>query len=76
MKTTKNLTRLFILAGIVTMTNGQIVAGDNTAPENFTVQANSDFAFDLYKQIAKENEGKNLFFSPYSVSSALAMAAE
>jgi serine protease inhibitor len=86
MKTTKTISRLFVLAGIVTMTNNSgtvkageneaVVAGANAAPEKITVQANSDFAFDLYKQIAKENEGKNLFFSPYSVSSALAMAAE
>ena len=86
MTTTKTISRLFVLAGIVTMTNnsGTVQAGENEAvvvgakgaPEKITVQANSDFAFDLYKQLAKENEGKNLFFSPYSVSGALAMAAE
>lgn len=84
--TTKTMSRLFVLAGIVTMTNnsGTVQAGENEAvvagvkgaPEKITVQANSDFAFDLYKQLAKENEGKNLFFSPYSVSGALAMTAE
>ena len=86
MLTTKAISRLFVLAGIVTMTNNSgtvqageneaVVAGANAAPEKIIVEANSDFAFDLYRQIAKENEGKNLFFSPYSVSSALAMAAE
>ncbi|OGV47082.1 MAG: hypothetical protein A2X46_09950 [Lentisphaerae bacterium GWF2_57_35] len=35
------------------------------------VQDNSAFAFDLYRRLA-ETEG-NLFFSPYSISSALAM---
>lgn len=35
------------------------------------VVGNNTFAIDLYKQLAK-NEG-NLFFSPYSISSALAM---
>jgi len=84
--TTKTMSRLFVLAGIVTMTNNSgtvqageneaVVAGAKGAPEKITVQANSDFAFDLYKQLAKENEGKNLFFSPYSVSGALAMTAE
>ena len=84
--TTKTMTRLFVLAGIVTMSNlsGTVqaaenevaVAGPEGAPEKITVQANSDFAFDLYKQLAKENDGKNLFFSPYSVSGALAMTAE
>ena len=39
-------------------------------------EANSNFAFDLYQQLSRENESKNLFFSPYSISSALAMTAE
>jgi serpin B len=40
------------------------------------VAANSDFALDLYAALAKENPGQNLFFSPYSISSALALTAE
>ena len=35
------------------------------------VAGNNSFAFDLYRQLAK-NKG-NIFFSPYSISSALAM---
>ena len=38
--------------------------------------ANGDFAVDLYQQLAKENPNQNLFFSPFSVSSALLIAAE
>ncbi len=34
---------------------------------------NNTFAFDLYAQLGKSNENQNLFFSPYSISSALAM---
>ena len=34
--------------------------------------ANNQFAFDLYKQLIK-TEPSNLFFSPYSISTALAM---
>jgi serine protease inhibitor len=45
-------------------------------PAGHAVQANSDFAAGLYRQLAKESPGKNLFFSPYSMSSALAMTAE
>ena len=80
------LTRVLVLAGIVTLANdvGQVGGGANAllaaeagkAPVKEMVQANSAFAVDLYKQFAKENEGKNLFFSPYSVSVALAMTAE
>ncbi len=38
--------------------------------------ANGNFAVDLYQQLAKENPNQNLFFSPFSVSSALLIAAE
>jgi len=40
------------------------------------VQANNEFATDLYHQLARENGGENLFFSPYSMFNVLAMAAE
>jgi serpin B len=36
------------------------------------VQGNSAFAFDLYQQLLKSNSG-NMFYSPYSISTALAM---
>jgi serine protease inhibitor len=39
-------------------------------------KANNDFALDLYARLADDNKDKNLFFSPYSVSGALAMVAE
>ena len=82
----KPITRVLVLAGVVTLTNalgsvqgtaGELLAAEpGKAPTNLAVQANSDFAFDLYAQFAKENAGKNMFFSPYSISSALAMTAE
>ncbi|KAI0213590.1 Serpin B3 [Lamellibrachia satsuma] len=37
------------------------------------VAANNDFAMDLYGQIRSKSLGENIFFSPFSVSSALAM---
>ncbi|KAI0235874.1 Leukocyte elastase inhibitor B [Lamellibrachia satsuma] len=37
------------------------------------VAANNDFAMDLYGQIRSKSVGKNIFFSPFSVSAALAM---
>jgi len=36
------------------------------------VEANNQFAFDLYKEIAKTEKG-NIFFSPYSIHAALSM---
>lgn len=81
-----SLTRVLILSGVVTLTNalgsvegsrGDLLAAEpDSAPTKQVVQANSDFAFDLYQQLARENEGESLFFSPYSVSGALAMATE
>ena len=38
------------------------------------VNANNEFAFDLYSEIDKEDE--NIFYSPYSISAALAMTYE
>jgi serpin B len=39
------------------------------------VDANNGFALDLYAQLAQDTDG-NLFFSPYSISSALAVTYE
>ena len=43
-------------------------------PEDLTalVDGNNQFALDLYKKLAETEKG-NIFFSPYSISSALAM---
>jgi serine protease inhibitor len=35
------------------------------------VQSINNFAGDLYRYLAQDNEKNNLFFSPYSLSSAL-----
>jgi serine protease inhibitor len=80
------LTRVLILTGVVTLVtahgsitgqaNHLLAAEAEKAPANHAITANTDFAIDLYRQLAKENAGKNLFFSPYSISSALAMTAE
>jgi serine protease inhibitor len=43
---------------------------------NQAVVANNAFAFDLYGRLASDNSGKSLFFSPWSISNALAIAAE
>jgi len=40
------------------------------------VEANNQFALDLYSKLASENPGENLFFSPWSISSALAISYE
>ncbi len=39
------------------------------------VEANNQFAFELYNELAKTEQG-NMFYSPYSISSAFAMVYE
>jgi serpin B len=42
------------------------------------VDANNQFAFDLYRKLKDDpsNSGKNIFFSPFSISSAMAITYE
>lgn len=82
----KSWTPLPILISLVTAmhaadsidgTGNKLLAAEaGRPPTQQLVQANSDFAIDLYQQLAKENTDKNLFFSPYSITSALAMTTE
>src|SRR5262245_51313607 len=56
-----------------------VLTADNSAaaqsgPKQALVQGNTEFALDLYAQLAQEKG--NLFFSPYSISTALAMTYE
>ena len=46
----------------------------DVSPEDLSalVEGNNQFALDLYKKLAETEKG-NIFFSPYSISSALAM---
>jgi len=54
--------------------DGLILFDDMTSPPNKVIDANNQFAFDLYSEY-KSKEG-NVFFSPYSISTALAMTYE
>ena len=70
--------RLFIPLVVATLA-GPLSAAEKfepSAPENPAVAANTRFALNLYRQLSEENSGKNLFFSPFSITSALAMTAE
>ncbi len=70
------LIRASVVAGIVVLAGGLMAAEAGKTPLRYAVEANRGFALDLYRQLAKENADKNLFFSPYSMSVALAMTAE
>ncbi|MCH7397640.1 serpin family protein [Belliella sp. DSM 107340] len=45
-----------------------------SSDENRLSDANTKFSINLFQQIASNNDSENLFFSPYSVHQALAMA--
>lgn len=80
------LTRVLVLAGVVTLatpaetltgTSGHLLAAERDKPPvSFAVEANNGFAFDLYGELARKQPDAGLFFSPYSLSVALAMTAE
>jgi serpin B len=59
-------------------TPGAGLSPDMAGYEQAVVDGNTMFALDLYATLAKEPdfEGKNLFFSPFSISSALAVTYE
>ncbi|XP_042548612.1 kallistatin [Dipodomys spectabilis] len=77
---------LLLLVGFLDLSYGQ---GDNEAPTNSSdkqaqgaeegpshpqvIAGNMDFAFSLFHIIASESPEKNIFFSPLSISAALAM---
>jgi len=57
-----------------------VTPGSSSATENAkaVVEANNLFCFDLYDQLSGDpgNAGKNIFFSPFSISAALAITGE
>jgi serpin B len=70
-----------ILAGLAVCgtvpLNTTSVPGESVADDNVTT-GNNQFAFDLYRRLATDraHAGGNLFFSPYSIASALAITYE
>jgi len=51
-------------------------AESESAQTSLAARANNEFATDHYRQLAQESTGDNLFFSPYSLFSALLMTTE
>ncbi|WP_428325414.1 serpin family protein [Nitrosopumilus sp.] len=45
-------------------------------PVNENLANNDDFVFSLYRQIIKDDDTSNFFFSPFSISTAFSMAYE
>lgn len=67
----KNSVFILILLGIlIILPKNAVIAQENSDLQTF-VKGNNAFALDLYAQL--KNEEGNLFLSPYSISTALAM---
>lgn len=47
---------------------------DKAEANNSITEGNNEFAFKLYHQLINEKQNKNIFFSPFSISTAIAMA--
>ena len=71
-----SLTRLLVVAGTVTLANVLGAAPQGDPPTKVVARSSGDFGFDLYRTLAKTRKGENLFFSPYSIATALTMAGE
>ncbi len=72
-------TLAWALAGLGVLATAPAVAAEPAKADkaaNPAAVANNDFAFDLYKKLAAEGGDKPLFFSPYSISTALTIVAE
>ena len=48
-------------------------AGASESEKSDASAANNTFGFELFQKIIRQQEGKNVFISPYSISTALAM---
>ena len=66
-------TKLPVSYDVAKSSESRITSPDTTANQLAAlVSGNSTFAFNLYQQLTQGNSG-NIFYSPYSISTALAM---
>ena len=72
MKSSEIITRMILSGGFIAFS---AFAGLEQNSEKLAA-ANNGFAFDLFKQVAKEQPDKNIFISPFSVSTALQMVGD
>jgi serine protease inhibitor len=73
---------MLVLCGLVGLTAALGSAAEPREPKparagvNHAATANNDFSFDLYTRLASDPSDQSLFFSPYSISTALVIVAE
>lgn len=74
MSMTAKLAVLALLAAGPGLLAQKTTANETSLSE--VVNSNNQFAFDLYRKINAHDSGKNIFVSPFSISTALAMTYE
>ena len=67
------MSRLMVLLGILICALNLPALADTSVDRSKLADANTGFAFDLLKEIAKEQPNTNIFISPFSVSTVLQM---
>jgi len=71
---------LFLILNILNCSASDEIRVDNSGATsegvNAVVNANNQFAFDLYSRFKGESKAQNIFFSPYSIMVALTMTYE
>ena len=68
------LVRIFSMTGLMSIIFPFIIAaGVHAADRDIIIDGNTRFAFDLYQKLKAANPGENIFISPFSISTALAM---
>lgn len=72
MNSSKMIARKILIGALIGFSALAVLAQDSEK----LAAANNGFAFDLLKQIAKEQPDKNIFISPFSISTALQMVGD
>jgi serine protease inhibitor len=70
------LNRTLLFAALALLTSFTVARAEPRPGNDSARAALGEFAFDVYRQLAAEAPGRNVFCSPYSLYGALAMCAE
>lgn len=63
----------FLIVGCDTVVDNLVSSYDTKKIDKDLIEGNTQFVFDIFKLLNEEGSGKNIFISPLSISSALAM---
>ena len=70
---TRRLVRTLILIALIAEASTPSGFTQDRTAQQSVAQSSTEFAFDLYRQFASQGGNENLFFSPYSIYTVLAL---